>query len=250
MDKKYTESFVLRTPDCDMCGHWRPSAILETMQETAGAHSTLYGLDRSAMLSLGVVWVLSRLKVEMLRLPTVGETVRVETYPTPARHLFFPRSHVFYDTQGAKIGCANSLWVLMDVNTRTLTQCSEVMQRLPDNHDMESAAGMPATIRPIQTEVQYGQHNPQFTDLDVNGHVNNTKYLDWCCNALGIENMSQNCLMRFDVNYDAEILPGCAIDTQLTLQENRFVFSGYHEGKRHFAISGDLAARQNCMAGI
>ena len=128
MEKKYTEAFVLRTPDCDMCGQWRPSAILESMQETAGAHSALCNLDRDSMLSLGVVWVLSRLKVEMLRMPHVGEKITVETYPTPAKHLFFPRSHIFYDADGEKIGCANSLWVLMDINTRALTVRGEIAE--------------------------------------------------------------------------------------------------------------------------
>lgn len=244
MEKKYTESFVLRTPDCDMCGQWRPSAILESMQETAGAHSALCDLDRDSMLSLGVVWVLSRLKVEMLRMPHVGEKITVETYPTPAKHLFFPRSHLFYDADGEKIGCANSLWVLMDINTRVLTVRGEIAEKLPDNRDLPSAAGMPASVRPLQAEAHHGQITPQFTELDVNGHVNNTKYLDWCCNALGIETMRNHALMRFDVNYDAEVLPGCEIHTELTRQEARFSFAGFHEGKRHFAISGELFPRQ------
>ena len=39
MINTYDETFTLRPRDCDLSEQWRPSAILETMQDTAGAHS-------------------------------------------------------------------------------------------------------------------------------------------------------------------------------------------------------------------
>ena len=41
MLKTYREDLLLRTCTCDMQGRWRPSAILESMQETAGTHAQL-----------------------------------------------------------------------------------------------------------------------------------------------------------------------------------------------------------------
>ena len=178
------ETMELRACNCDMFGAWRPDAILEAMQETAGTHSALLGLDRSTMNSMGLAWVLSRVKVEFERVPKMGETVLIETYPTQNRHMFFPRSHIFKDAQGNTIGCANSLWVLLDIESRRITNSAEVQGKMPDNRDLTMAAGMPATVRTVEGEAQKAHMLPRFTDLDVNGHVNNTKYLEWCCNAL------------------------------------------------------------------
>ena len=50
MMKTYEEELILRTCHCDFQGQWRPSAILESMQEAAGAHSHLLGLGRAALL--------------------------------------------------------------------------------------------------------------------------------------------------------------------------------------------------------
>jgi len=242
MSKTYTEALELRACSCDMCGMWSPSAVLVSMQETAGAHSALLGLDRNTMNGLGLAWVLSRVHVEFDRLPSMGETILIETYPTPSRHLFYPRSHIFRRNDEI-IGRANSLWVLMDIESRRITNNAFVQSRLPDNSDLSMAVGMPSGIRPFGCEPSVSTIIPQFTDLDVNRHVNNTKYMDWCCNALGIDTMAAHCLTCFDVNYDAEVLPGNEIRAELTMLDNAFAFCGFDAEKRRFGISGRLSPR-------
>ena len=244
MEKIYGETLELRSCHCDAGGLWRPSAILEAMQETAAAHSARLGLDRSTLVQMGIVWILSRTKVEMERVPQFGERLIIETYPTQNRHLFFPRSHVFKDMQGGLVGRANSLWVLVDTQTRRITSDPRVLERLPDNRDLAPAVGMPATVHPLEGPSVPGAIEPLYTDLDINGHVNNTKYLDWCCNALGPEAMQNACLSVFEVNYDSEILPGSRIRTELTRKDDCIAFCGFDGSKRHFAIRGTLAARK------
>ena len=102
---------------------------------------------------------------------------------------------------------------------------------------------MPATVKALSGDIKAAEIVPQFTDLDINCHVNNTKYLDWCCNALGMDIMKDNCIMTFDVNYDAEILPGVELRTELTVEGDRFAFMGFAGDKRHFSIGGRLAKR-------
>ena len=69
MMKTYTETFTLLSRDCDVKGTWRLSAILEAMQESAGAHSLLLGCGREELLKRNIVWVLSRSELHMDRYP-------------------------------------------------------------------------------------------------------------------------------------------------------------------------------------
>lgn len=243
MNKVYQETMEVRSCHCDMGGTWRPGAILEAMQETAGVHSAIFGLSRSVMDDMGVAWVLARTCVRMQRMPRSGEKITIETYPTANRHLFFPRSHVFYDASGAQVGSANSLWMLMDLSTRKLIRGEQVAAMIPDNRDKTPAADMPATVRASEGEALEHKLTAQYTDLDINQHVNNTKYLDWCCNALGTDVMRAYMLTSFDVNYDAEIRPDSEIDTKLWHEGEQFVFCGYEGDKRHFGVSGTLSKR-------
>ena len=243
MEKRYIEDFPMRAAVCDMFGGWRPGAMFEAMQETAGAHRERLGLGRPVMDGLGVAWVLSRARVELRRRPRLGETVSVETFPLPPKHLFYPRANVFRDAAGQEIGYANSLWVLIDLATRRIVNHPAVQERLPDNGDLTAPIALPATVRPLDGEVRRAALEPQFVDFDLNGHVNNTRYLDWCCNALGPDILREREILRLDVNYDAEVLPGMRLETELTRRDDRFAFCGSVDGKRRFAIGGELRAR-------
>ena len=67
MMKTYEEQIRILTRDCDVNGQWRISAILEAMQEAAGAHSCLLGCGRDELLKRNMVWVLSRIELRMSR---------------------------------------------------------------------------------------------------------------------------------------------------------------------------------------
>lgn len=243
MSSTYSTTIQLGTRDCDLYGQWKPSAILECMQETAGIHGTQLGCGRNLLDEFGLVWVISRVKVEMTRLPRYGESIHVETYPTAPRLLFYPRSHVFRDASGEVIGTANSMWVLLDVNARKIVKSEEVSARMPDNRDLKPAAGMPATVRLTADGKTSQTLLPQFSEFDLNQHVNNTRYMDWCLNALGTDILRENCVTSFDVNYDAEILPGMEIRTELSAADGRFAFAGFAGDKQHFAVGGVMAKR-------
>ncbi len=243
MTNIYHENRVIRACSCDLHGICKPTAILEILQETAGAHSNLLGMTTEKMAQLGCGWALTRLKLEMARLPQMDEEIAIETYPTAARHMFFPRSHILRDMQGEVIGRANALWVVLDLNERKMVRNEEVFAAIPLNEGLSMAAGMPASVRALQGDVREGEVRVQYTDLDTNRHVNNTKYMDWCLNALGMELLEEKCISGVDISYEAEILPGSVVRTELTMDGDRFAFMGYVGDKRHFAIGGTLAAR-------
>lgn len=244
MLKTYREEMRIQTCHCDLTGQWRPSAILEAMQETAGVHSELLGVGRNALIQKGVVWVLTRLEVVMDRYPKIAETISIETFPMPVRRWFFPRYFIFRDASGAEIGRAGSLWVLLDIHTRKMTKPDLIQSLMPDNSDLLAPLGLPAAVSEVSGTLETALHQPVYTDLDVNGHVNNTKYMDWCCNALGIDTMKESCLSRFDVNYDVEIRPGQEIRTELRRLSEEFSFSGFEGDTRHFDVGGTLAPRK------
>ena len=243
MQEVYRETLLLRSGMCDLLGAWRPGSILEVMQETAGEHSALFGLDRKIMDEMGICWVLSRVKVVLHRTPKVYEKIEVETYPLPQRHLFFPRVHVFRDAEGQQVGCGSALWVLMDKETRKITANATVSERLPKLAGKMNPAGMPATVRLPDGVSENGEVLPRFSELDLNRHVNNTRYLDWCQNALGLERLMDREIASFEVNYDAEVLPGTHVQTALALQEDYFAFGGFEGEKQLFAVGGILRSR-------
>ena len=86
---------------------------------------------------------------------------------------------------------------------------------------------------------------PPYADFDVNGHVNNTKYLDWACSALGHGAMASRRVTAFTVSYEGEILPGTDVRTELIRNGDQFAFCGFAGERRCFAGGGMLAPRND-----
>ncbi len=241
--KTYQETMTLRTCDCDLMGEWRPSAILLTMQEIAGMHSDLLGCGRDALLKKNIVWVLTRCEVRMQKYPKVGDTVTAETFPTALRRWFFPRYYTFRDQAGNPLGCASTLWVLMDFVERKMVPPGDVAATIPDNSDLTPPMGMPGTVETAAGEETVLTRQPTYFDLDVNQHVNNTRYADWACDALGVKTMRENRLQQMRINYEAEIRPEQEMTLKLTRGEKRFYIAGVNEDRRHFEMDGILTPR-------
>ncbi len=240
MLKTYSQEFRIASYQTDLTARIKPSAILEIMQEMAGAHAELLGVGRKRLDPMNLAWVLTRVEVRMTRYPLSGETIAVETFPMPNRRVFFPRYFIFRDAQGEPIGCAGSLWVVLDITTRKMANAAEIAPLLPDNSDLTAPMGMPSTVEEAVGEAVETLRLPVYTDLDVNGHVNNTRYLDWCCNALGIEVMRSHVMKQFALNFNQEILPGQEVRTVLRREDAAFSFSGFEGEKRHFDVGGTL----------
>lgn len=242
--KVYRETMRIRTCDCDLTGAWRPSAILVAMQEIAGAHSEALDCGRNALLEKGIVWVLNRSEVRMTSYPVIGDLITVETFPMANRRWFFPRYYVFKNERGETLGCGSTLWVLLNLNERRMAPPGEVAACIPDNSDLTAPMSLPGTVEDVDGEEPVlTRRLPAYFDLDVNGHVNNTRYADWACDALGIEKMRESCLASFRINYDAEVLPDQEITLHTQTDGVRFRVAGYHGDKLHFEVGGEMKAR-------
>ena len=243
MMNTYDETFTLRPRDCDLNDKWRPSAILETMQDVAGTHSLLLGCGREELVKKNIIWVLSRSELHMDRYPESGEQITVHTFPTPTRICFFPRYYIFTDARGEMVGKAGTLWLLLDLTTRRMLPPGDVGKLIPDNKDLSVPMNLPATVGNLQGEEFVSEYRPVYTDLDVNGHVNNTRYADWLCNALGIDMMTEYEPERIILNYNHEVLPGHVVTLRRILKGNEYRLSGIVNDSTAFEIGGSLRKR-------
>lgn len=242
--KTYEQELLIRTCDCDFTGSWRPSAIMEAMQELSGIHSELIGCGRNTLLTRNIVWVLNRSEIHMQRYPRIGDRVMAQTFPVATRRWFFPRYFFFRDEKGEVLGYAATLWALMDLGSRCLLPPKEIGTVLPDNSDLPLPMGLPATVDTVAGEERILRRVPGYFDLDVNQHVNNTRYADWACDALGIDVMRAYCPESMLINFDAEIMPDQAIMLHVSQNGLDYRVAGYHEDKLHFEVGGKLRRRE------
>ena len=206
MEPLYSKTFQIPNSAVDRFGRLKASHILDYVQEVAGDHSALLGTDRQALTQLNLFWAVIRHRVQIQRLPGAEETIRVETWPMPTTRTAYPRSTVCYDQQGNECFRSISLWVLMDRDTRAMV--------LPGKSGVEvqgllrgSELAVPGSMVPREM-AEEDRRTVRFTDLDINGHMNNCRYLDWITDLLPSSFYEDHSIREFTVCYLSELREG------------------------------------------
>ena len=92
MEPFYSQTFTLTDMDVDCFGRMKLSTVLTCAQEVAGKHSALLGADYDRLMEKQLFWAVSRHKVQINRLPLLGETITVQTWPMPTTRVAYPRA--------------------------------------------------------------------------------------------------------------------------------------------------------------
>ena len=206
MEPLFVQNFEITDMNVDRYGRLKPGAILYIAQEVAGQHCNLLSVDYDTLAKRRMFWAVTRHKVQITRLPRRGETIRVETWPMPTTRVAYPRSVVAYDEQGNECFRSISIWVLMDLDSRSMILPGKsgisVLGSLRGN-ELAAPLGLAAK--------NLGNHRSRtvcFTDLDRNGHMNNTRYLDWIDDLMPSAFHEKNSIREFTVCYLSEAREG------------------------------------------
>ena len=206
MEPIYSQEFQITDLYIDCFGRLLPSKILYMMQEVAGNHFSQLSMDYDSLADRGLFWAITRNKVQISRLPMRGETIRLETWHMPTTRVAYPRSIVAYDEAGNEVFRAITLWVLMDLNNRSMVLPGksgiDVIGTLRGN-ELASPLGLPA-----KALANHRKRYVNFTDLDRNAHMNNTRYLDWVYDLLGADFHKDHILREFTLCYLNEAREG------------------------------------------
>ena len=236
-----SEEYLLKTCSTDLSGLWRFSDILVQLQELAGKQCQLLGCGRLDLLRQhGLVWVLTRTEIRVRRMPSLGEKVRLTTWAAPPRRMIYPRYFTVTDTDEKTVLDSATQWVLCSVEDRRMKNAPEIGAMIP-TPDREPAFTRFSSPPLIENGKRVFFAEPRYSDLDVNGHVNNTRYADWLCDALGIDTMKQKRISVFTVDYRHEVLPGDRLEMVLGMDGGGFSLSGKKDDTLYFDIGGTFA---------
>ncbi len=178
----FSQTFTVTDLLCDRFGRLTPSGLLRCIQEVSGQHSVALGAGQECLDELDLFWAVLRTRVQITRLPEIGECFTVTTWPMPTTRSAYPRAAAAYDASGNELFRCITVWVLMNRSSRALVvpgKSGVEVAGLLRGLELPMPAGLPA--RPL---TQRRSRSVCFTDLDRNGHMNNTRYLDWIWDLL------------------------------------------------------------------
>lgn len=240
----FEEHYLIDTREVDHQGQCRPSGVLGFLQEAATMAAIRLGIDRETLLERhNCVWMLARIWVELERPLLWKEDLCVRTWHRKPRGASIYRDFDLY-VDGKPVGQAVSTWVLADYDTRKLIR----MDAVPELQDTPGGGGLEKTLtlarlRLPEEMVVEERRRLHYSEADLNGHVNNTRYADFTCDALRMERLREGAFVReMQIGFLAECRPGEILDLAVERRgETGFVRGTGPDGRARFEAAVTLS---------
>lgn len=219
--------------------------LLNLLQDTAWIHATHLGHGYEAMLKEGTAWVLTRQKLVMKKWPHWGDDIELRTWIRPFNGIIAIRDfEIYLGTE--KIGECTTQWLILDLKTR---KPADKARSISNEEMLENAPTIVDTAKIILKDglINLTDFKVRNSDLDLNGHVNNTKYAQWILDSISEEKHQEFDLNEYEVNFIAETKAGDTISIFMAeTGPDTFQFQGARsgDGKIMFAATMKVSAKQ------
>ena len=174
----FEKEFSITDNMCSKNQFLKPSGILDILQSVAGEHANNLGIGYDDIIEKNLAFVIARVKFDVLKPVKRYSKIKVVTWPCAVGRIEMKRDYEIYDLDTNELLVkASSIWILIDITNRRICRSSSV--------------DYPTNIYPKENYNEFDKlkfdeeicTNPyeyvvRHADLDLNDHMNNTKYTD------------------------------------------------------------------------
>lgn len=201
-EKEYKVHVYETNPD----GKLNLFSLFDYMQDIASDHAIKLGFGRDDLMKDNRFWVLSRIYVVIENWPVWEDTFIVRTWPNGIDKLFALRNYEANYPDGRHIASGTSSWLILDQTTKKVQRPDSILTQFnPDLVKENSSLRYALKIDPSD---ENGHISPQYrirvSDLDVNLHTNNVRYLKWVTDSYDLDFIMKNAPQSAEINYLAE----------------------------------------------
>lgn len=210
----YKEICKPRPSDYNRNGKISYEAIFQILENVASDHSQNAGDSIADANKNSIAWILTEWRVKIIRRPENGESLNITTWVRgKAPRSFVYRDFLLTDTKGTEVIRAEAKFALFDLDASKLTRISEELfgSYQPENTKVfEDSQRLRAPSEyTSETELKLRR-----SDIDFNGHVHNTCYVDLAMEVLPNEIFFNDDFTEFHVLYYKPVLEDSVVKAQ------------------------------------
>ena len=220
----------------DMNRKARPAGLLREMQECGSRQMADQRPSYDELLDKGQALMLSRLDMIIPQEVSLDEEIEVYTWPCPSIRATFLRNYLV--RKGVETAAMiSSQWTLVNSETRKIMKVDEVdFSNYTMDEYVDVIPGSKFKISREETEglENVGTKTVKLSDVDYNGHMNNTYYVDMLCDYIPELTAGTHRVTAMRLHFSKEAPMGEIIEIKrLKTTDGRYIF-------RTFRSDGDV----------
>lgn len=200
-------NFVAEPFHCDFTKHLFIGHLGNNLLNAADFHSNDRGYGVNYLNSVNKTWVLSRLSVELDKIPAIYEDFVVETWIDSVMRYFTNRNFKITNKDGYVYGYGKSIWAMIDTTTRQPVDILKISnETISEYLEADYANPIKKSSRvKLDDDLKLQQSIlTTYSDIDINGHVNSIKYIEHILDLFPIEYYKKYRIKKFDIAYIME----------------------------------------------
>ena len=220
---KFTQQYSIKWHDTDSNRQVRPSALVTYLQETANEHLVHIGISLDDLRDRhGLAFILGSISVCAYEPLFAGDKIDVETWTYGERGFRHGRCFRVL-REGKTVAEATSVWALINLSDGGLVKVEDMPYHIEPEAPI-ALSGVPARLKmPVLSEMEeVGSRRIVYSDIDYNGHMNNTRYPDMLCDF--IPEMRENRACGMVISYRKEAVFAHTLRVFRAKTEDRYLF--------------------------
>ena len=223
----YEQNKQINFYDLNSRGDVKLTALLKHINLAAGTNADEIGVGLDVTIPMNLAFVVQRFGLQIFDWPTYKQVVKIRTWPSEITKGTFIRRGDMWDEAGNKMMEWTSLWVLIDIKERKVKRPKALSIELPQYGlmDVEVEAQKIDIPEDARLLASYS-HTVQYSELDINMHMNNAVYGDLIANVVELGKVPYKKWQEVQFNYLNEALVGDEVNIECRKAENTLYIIG------------------------
>ncbi len=197
---KYKKTYIIKSYECDIKAKLRIRSLFNLFQDMADEHADKMGLGYHYCHERGIGWIGGGYHVEIKKLPTWGDMITIETWPSGMTAATGIRDFQVKDDKGRILVNATSQWVLVDMKRMRPIPVAKHLPsyELLNEHALVSEFNKIIPVEGTPSIISFPVH---VDDIDLNAHVNNALYPTWVMDTVSELSLDNHYPSEIQVNF-------------------------------------------------
>lgn len=219
---RYSELHIIPFYECNVNNRISIPMLINILILASEHQNEKLGVDQLYLIDkYGIGWVVTSYSIHITELPRKDSVVKMTTRGTSYNRYFAFREFWLHDQDGNELVKVESIWVLMNEKTRKITAIDD---DVITPYQSEKVRRVPRLPRPgrIEPEDQMTskEYQVRWSDIDFNGHVNNSRYPEWMLDSLPMDFLDTHEPTNIDIRFENEVKYGNRVTSSVVVDSS------------------------------